>query len=186
MGTSVSSPSPSDSNWQPSFACYRYSEIPEKRVIPEIWRASENQENKLSEELKSDSIYNCYNLIQESHSPSKAIKEYQKNVFKNRNNSIVAELAKRAIPASYKKENPSNEWKGNLFSQVTNYVISRDASGYVGTNFRNKNIKDLKNFKSEISNQVKKIFKNDTARYTSKQEWDNFIDSSIKKLKNLD
>jgi len=186
MGTSVSSPSPSDSNWQPSFACYRNSKVPEKRIIPEIWRASENQENKLSEELKSDSIYSCYNLIQESKNPSEALNKYQKSVFKNKSNSIVAELAKRAIPPSYQEGEPSDKWKGNLFSQVTNYVISRDASGFVGANFRNENIQDLKNFKESISSQVKKVFENDTTKYSSKEEWDKFIDSSIEKLKKLD
>lgn len=189
MGTSVSQSSPrKSSSWKRVFVCYENNNIPENRIVNEIWRASETSEKDslpLSAEMKSQAIYSCYEAVKSSNNFQDALQKFNSAIIETKNNSIIAEFAKRVIPIAYQSNNPSEQWANCFFKEVTNYVISRDTSGFVGENYRNKSIKELIEFKKSISNKVSQIISLETKEFKSQTDWNSFVDKSISKLKSV-
>jgi hypothetical protein len=182
MGTSVSHGSPRSTNWKRVFICYDDNNLPNDRIINEIWRASDNQPSPISSELKSSIVYLCFDAINTSKNFKEALNKFDTAIFKSKSNSIIAEFAKRAIPTSFQSENPPSQWTKNFFSEITNYIISRDASGFVGKNYRNKTVSDLINFKQMISNKVESRLQ-EKIKIKSHSDWNTFIDSTLSNLK---
>ena len=183
MGTSISQHSKRTPNWRPVFKCYENDKIPEFRAINEVWRASENEDVPISFHLKSDAIYNCYEAVKYSKSIPEAIQKFNQSILRNKNNSIISEFAKRVIPLAFQSNNPSSQWINSFFSEVTNYFVSRDTSGFVGDKYRNKNVNELIAFKKNINSRVNQILGNDKKNINSYSSWKSYIDSSIQKLK---
>lgn len=186
MGTSVSQPSPRNStSWKRVFVCYENDNIPDDRVVNEVWRASENfrEQVPISNEIKSESIFKCYEVVKNSKSFQEAIKNYNDYLVSNKNNSIIAEFAKRVIPMSFQSSNPENNWKCLFFSEVTKYVISRDAPGFINKENRNKTVSEMMEFKKRISSVVQDKINNIKIEPKSYNEWKSFVDSSINNLK---
>lgn len=187
MGTSISQSSPRrSSNWKRVFVCYESNNLPDSRVMNEIWRASETSDkgnSPLSSELKTQAIYSCYEAVKSSKSFDEAIQKFNKTIIETKGNSIVAEFAKRVIPSAFQSSNPSEQWANNFFKEVTKYVISRDASGFVGESYRNKSVKELIEFKKNVSNKVEQVIKSEKKEFKSQADWNSFVDKSISKLK---
>lgn len=187
MGTSVSQSSPrKSSSWKRVFVCYENNSIPENRVVNEVWRASETSEkgsNPLSSEMKSEAIFSCYVAVKTSRNFQEALQKFNNKILETKSNSIVAEFAKRVIPIAFQTKNPSSEWTNSFFKEVTNYVISRDASGFVGENYRNKSVKELIDFKKNISTRVAQVIGSQKRDFNSQSDWNSFVDISISKLK---
>lgn len=183
MGTSISQPSPRTTNWKPVHAGYQNRFIPENRIINEIWRASENEQLPVSKDLKSEAVYNCYTAVNSSKTTEQAIQKFNTSLLENKSNSIIAEFAKRAIPAAFQSNQPANNWASRFFAEVTNYIISRDASGFVGDNCRNKTVSELVNFKKNILDKVSAVIRGEVQTIKNKNEWNLFVDKSINKLK---
>jgi len=183
MGTSISQSSPRNTNWSPVHAGYQRENIPESRIINEIWRASENEDTPISAAIKSKGVFDCYSAVTSSNNISEAIQKYTSSLIENKNNSIITEFAKRSIPTAFQSSNPGESWAVSLFSEITNYVMSRDVSGFVGDKYRNKTIRDLVSFKKDMANRVANIISAETKRFRSQQEWNSFVDKSIDLLK---
>ncbi len=183
MGTSVSHGSPRTSNWKPVLACYTNDYFSNERVINEVWRASEKETTPISSMMKSDAIFECYNAINNSKNYREALQKFNDIILSTKQNTIVAEFAKRVIPTAFQAEKPSQQWKNSFFTELTNYVVSRDASGFVGKNFRNKSVTELIAFKKTIGKKVNDIVGADKTKIKSKSDWNAFVDSSITKLK---
>ena len=179
MGTSISQPSPDNTNWKPVKIGYKSKEVPVRRVIEEIWRASENQEKPLSTEINSDIIFKCHQLVAKSDNANDAIKNFTKEIIKTKKNSIVAEFAKRAIPSAYLSENVTKQWRSAFFSELTDYIVSRDTSGYVGDDYRNQSISDLNSFKSEIRSSTNKIIDSIKIEPKTLSQWHTFVEKAI-------
>lgn len=187
MGTSISQSSPRrSSNWKRVFVCYEKNNLPENRIINEVWRASETSEKEsipISSEMKSKAIYSCYEAVKSSNNFQEALQKFNNTIVETKNNSIVAEFAKRVIPTAFQSNNPSEQWANSFFKEITNYVISRDASGFVGEGYRNKSVKELIEFKKSVSNQVSQIVSSEKKEFKSQEDWNSFVDKSISKLK---
>lgn len=187
MGTSISHSSPrKSSNWKRVFVCYESNNLPDNRVMNEVWRASETSDKEskpLSSEMKSQAIYSCYEAVKSSNNFQEALQKFNNAIIESKNNSIVAEFAKRVIPSAFQSNDPSDQWTNNFFKEVTNYVMSRDASGFVGENYRNKSIKELIEFKKSVSNKVELVIKSEKKDFKTQNDWNSFVDNSISKLK---
>lgn len=183
MGTSVSQASPRNTNWSPVHAGYKNEFIAEERVISEIWRASENQEIPISEFISSEAIYQCYSAVNDSQNFQEAMRKFNGYIADTKSNSIVAEFAKRAIPAAFQSDKPAESWAARLFSEVTNYVMSRDASGFVGGNNRNKTVSEMIDFKRNVTSKVSEIVGAQTRNIKSPKDWSSFVNESISRLK---
>lgn len=185
MGTSVSQASPRNTNWSPVHAGYKNEFVPEERVISEIWRASENQEMPISESISSKAIYECYSAVSGSQNFQEAMRKFNGYIADTKSNSIVAEFAKRAIPAAFQSQQPADAWAARLFSEVTNYVMSRDTSGFVGGNNRNKTVSEMIDFKKNIAAKVSEIVGSQTGSIKSQKDWSSFVNDSINRLKSV-
>lgn len=98
MGTSVSQGSSRiGPNWKPVFRGYEDNKISEARIINEIWRASENESVPISSQLKAEVIYNCFEVVKNSKNAFEALDKFNKEVLSSKNNTIIAEFAKRVI-----------------------------------------------------------------------------------------
>lgn len=183
MGTSVSQASPRNTNWSPVHVGYKNEFVPEERIISEIWRASENQDIPISESISSEAIYECYSAVSNSQNFQEAMQKYNNYIADTKSNSIVAEFAKRAIPAAFQSGKPAENWAARLFSEVTNYVMSRDASGFVGGNNRNKTVSEMIDFKKNITSKVSEIVGAQSRNIKSQTEWSSFVSESIDRLK---
>ena len=183
MGTSISHPSPKDTNWKPVALCYTAETIPESRVVNEIWRASDRGQTPISESLKSASAYECYRAVQSSRSFQEALIKFDSAISNNKDNSMIAEFAKRVIPKSFQSKNPTHDWPRNFFSEVTAYFVSRDLSGFVGSDYRNKSVKELTQFKRRLEDRVREVVGPQNKPFESQKEWIKFIDNTVSKLK---
>ena len=189
MGTSVSQFSPRKSKkWNPVHVCYTNDNIPEDRVLTEVWRAADNPSEQVqwSDEMKSDIIYSCYETVKSSSNIQEAMSKFRDNILSSKSNSIVAEFAKRSIPFAFQGSNPANDWVNKFFSEVTNYVVSRDISGFVGEKYRNKTIKDLDGFKKRLSGNLNQILQSQQKDIRSQKDWGAFIDNTVAKIKSRD
>jgi hypothetical protein len=183
MGTSISQPSPRTTNWKPVHAGYQNKFIPESRIINEIWRASENEQLPLSKDLKSEAIFDCYAAVKSSKTFEQAIQKFNTSLIENKSSSIIAEFAKKAIPGAFQSAQPASNWASRFFAEVTNYIISRDTSGFVGDKCRNKTVSELVNFKKNIHTTVSTVISKEIQTIKNKNEWNSFVDKSINKLK---
>lgn len=183
MGTSISQHSPRTTNWKPVQAGYQNKFIPESRIINEIWRASENEQLPISNDLKSDAIFDCYSAVKTSNTFEQALQKFNSSLLENKGNSIIAEFAKRVIPAAFQTTQPANSWASKFFAEVTNYIISRDTSGFVGDKYRNKTVSELVNFKKNILDKVSTVVSEEVRPIKNRNEWNSFVDKSITKLK---
>lgn len=184
MGTSVSQASPRNANWQRVLTCYKNKNIPEGRVLTEVWRASDNQEIPLSNELKSEAVFSCYKAVETSETFQEALTKVNSGLLENGGNSISTELAKRIVPPSFSSPNPVETWRGLLLSEITKYIVSRDASGFVGEKYRNKSVTELVEFKQRIGSLAINTISEVQTPIKNFGDWKKFIDTSVSKLKN--
>ncbi|HRP36935.1 MAG TPA: hypothetical protein PLS50_03935 [Candidatus Dojkabacteria bacterium] len=183
MGTSISQASERTISWNSVLACYANAEIPESWVINEIWRASDQQEFAISAELKSSALFDYYQIVDNSTGANEALTKINLHIFEHNNNSVVLEFAKRVVNKAYTYSTPANAWKALLFSEITKYYISRDASGFVGEKYRNKTVNDLIAYKSRIGDKISRFIMQKDERLNTLRTWQSFVDSSIKELK---
>ncbi len=183
MGTSISQASERTISWNSVLACYANPEIPEFRVINEIWRASDQQEFTISSELKSSALFDYYQIVDNSTGATEALVRIDQHIFEHSNNSVVLEFAKRIVNKAYTYPAPANAWKALLFSEITKYYISRDASGFVGDKYRNKTVNDLIVYKSRIGDKISQLIIRKDEKLSTLETWQSFVDSSIKELK---
>lgn len=183
MGTSISHPSPNNNNWRPVKIGYRNEKIPLERVIKEIWRASENQDKPISKEINSEIIFKCHQLIRQSTNARDALQSFRQELILSKQNSIVAEFAKRAIPAAYLSKDATKQWRSAFFSELTGYIVSRDASGYVGKEYRNKSVTELNSFKNEIRVETSRIIDSIKLEPKNIHEWKSFVETAINSSK---
>ncbi len=181
MGTSTSHTSPDTLGWRSAKAGYQ-TEIPVERVAQEVWRASQSQDEPIISMLSDRSIFMCYQAVLSSNQQATAVGSINKILFETKSNSIVAELAKRAIVEAFRAEDPGRAWLSSLFAHVTDYFVSRDLSGFVGHQFRNRSISDAVGFKSSIRSHVKSTVSDIPSRIETHSSWRDFVKTVVQVL----
>ena len=182
MGTSINQRSPNTLPWNAATVAYQNPQVPTDRIPSLIWRAAQNQNKALKEALSNPAIFACQQAVRTSKTALEAIRKTNKSILKGKNNSIFVELGKRAISQSYLGKNPVNDWRSNFFSEVTNYMVSRDIPGYLGPSYRNKNISDQIRLKNEIRSAVQKTTSRISDEPKTQAAWKTFVQSTLKAL----
>jgi hypothetical protein len=180
MGTSSNHGSPKTPNWKAVSFEYKYSDISYKRIVSDVWAAAENQPKPLSDFMKNDVIFRCQEVIRRSENIHQAYQNVENELLSSKQNSIIAEFAKRAIPVAFKSKEHTQEWRSVFFSEVTNYLVSRDLPGYVGKQYRNKTIEDMMKFKEQIKKTAYEIAKKVKQEPSSVEQWKNYVTETIK------
>lgn len=186
MGTSKNYPSPDTPRWKAVRSGYRNKNIPENRVASEVWRAATSENPELSTMLSSEIVYKCNNIVASSSNAIEAFKAFNQEIVANKGSTMITEFAKRAIVQSYGGGEPVENWRSNLVSQVTDYFVSRDVAGYFGAGSRNSNIEEMIAFKSNIRNLVTQKVSDTKAEIRNSNDWKNYIDLTINRLKSND
>jgi len=182
MGTSISHPSPKTLGWQAVAECYHDEAITPIRTATEIWRASQHHDSPLVSHIESDAVFECYESVRNGSNASEALKLATNAIISLKKNSIIAEIARRSIPAAFGTSDKLRGWRALFFAQVTDYLMSRDTSGFVGKEYRNKNIVDLVNFKESVKSSVKDTVKAINIDPRSIREWTKYVKNVIKRL----
>ncbi len=185
MGTSVSHPSPKTRNWAAAQATYKSNDFPVKRVLREIWRAATNQtEGNLSEQLSAPIISRLREIAVKGETPVEVASAVNREIALSRQNSLGVEIARRAALQCLTAENRSQAFNERVFAEASNYLVSRDLSGFVGSEFRNKTVLDSFRFKQSITNaavQSVKVIDAPTVG-TGEGQWREYTSEVIKRL----
>jgi len=158
MGTSASHPSPSTINWHAVARGYERDDIPVERIAQELWRAAQSEPNaNWSALLSSPIIATCFDIAVHGDDPVTAVRSATREIVRTRQSSIAADIAKHAVLRSVGATNRAETFVGTLFSEASNYLVSRDLSSYVGPTFRNQTVAQAIQFKKELSGRVAEV-----------------------------
>jgi hypothetical protein len=182
MGTSVNQPSPLTTGWAAVAAGYVHSEIPPERVATEIWRAAQSEPGFV-DALASPMLFECYRSLQTAVTATDAIDALTGDILRSGNNSVVVEFAKRAAPLAFSTAEPAHlSWRSLLFSQLTDYFVSRDAPGYVGPNGRFDSVSELTAFKKTLKQHVTTAIQTLRADPKTPKQWADFVHAALRKV----
>lgn len=160
MGTSVNQPSPNTVPWKMVAATYLDDTLPLERVLQELWRAVLTEpEVDIHNSLSSSGVVVCLTAAVEASTPVDAVERAYRGLAEEKANSIVADLARRAVVLSFREGDRLESFTANLFAQVTDYLVSRDLPGFIGPAFRNKSVSDAIRFKDELRKRTWEIVK---------------------------
>ncbi|MCX6992870.1 MAG: hypothetical protein NT011_06975 [Kiritimatiellaeota bacterium] len=175
MGTSVNHPSPKTTSWRAASLGYQCDDIPADRVAKEIWRAATTQDFSMPSAIASQTVFRCHEILKSAKSISDAIQRVTADLVETKNNSIIAEFAKRAIPAAFSTPDHAREWRARFFGQLTDYLVSRDIPGYVGENYRSKSIREATTFKTELVKKVTSTVRGIELEPSDFTSWQEFV-----------
>lgn len=158
MGTSVNQRSPKTVNWRAANAAYTTPNIEINRAVQELWRAASNQPSgDLVSDLSNPIISECLRIVTVSKTREEAIRAATRAVIDSGRASLAADIAQRAVSQSFQEgKEKISLFTSTLFSQASNYLISRDLPGFVGANGRAKTVKEAVALKSEMLSYVSK------------------------------
>ncbi len=184
MGTSVSHPSPKTRNWEAAQATYKSDSFPVERVLREIWRAATNQESgNLSEQLSAPIVNRLREIVGKSGTSIEIASAINREIALSRQNSLGVEIARRAALQCLNAQNKSQTFIERLFAEASNYLVSRDLSGFVGSEFRNKNVADSISFKQAITlAAVQSVKSVETSSGFNENNWREYTGRVIKQL----
>jgi hypothetical protein len=184
MGTSVSHPSPKTRNWEAAQATYKSDDFPVERVLREIWRAATNQESgNLAEQLSAPIINRLREITEKGGTTLEVASAINREIALSRQNSLGVEIARRAALQSINAQNRSQAFNERLFAEASNYLVSRDLSGFVGSEFRNKNVTDSIQFKQAVTNAAIQTVKAvETSSTVSESNWGEYTSAVIKQI----
>jgi len=184
MGTSISHRSPNTLPWRTVWSGYTNGSFSSDKISNEVWRAITNSSDyKIGEVLKSDFIYSMSRIASKTNNLSEAIGLATKYIITNKCNSILAEIAKRALIKSFIRGGKGETFKEQVFAETANYYISRDLSGFLNKSYRNKTIKDMIAFKNELIQITQRKAKNEDSTINTHDDWDNYVSRLIFSLR---
>lgn len=185
MGTSASHPSPPTLGWSMVAAAYTSPTVPVDRIVAEVWRASQSQPEPIFADLASPLIFECQENVRTSASASEALARLNRVIFTAKAASFISELAKRAAVPAFGSDDRAQGWRENFFAQVTDYMVSRDLSGYVGPQYRNQNVSQLVEFKATLINRVREIVRSLPSDPRSSTSWQSYVAQVTERLSQL-
>lgn len=181
MGTSISHRSPKNLSWNTVAVAYKHAQIPVERIPSLIWRAAKG-DSLVPDLLSGSAVFVCHQAVKDSPSASEALKRVSRQVKLDKDNSVVAQFARRAIPSAFAGPEPARQWRANLFAELTNYMASRDLSGFLGESYRNKTVNDLRQFKDALRSQIISEIKSLPGDPQTRSDWHSFVTRAIDRL----
>lgn len=153
MGTSVNQRSPNTGGWRSVATCYSNENVSLDRTALEIWRAAATQDSEISNQLESEVVAKCAAAATQGFSQAQAFEEVERLSGLKQNN-LIGEFAKQALLIKTAGGHSDESFTSVLFRQITNYLVSRDISGYVGPNSRCRTAEDARALKSKLADVV--------------------------------
>jgi hypothetical protein len=154
MGTSISQASPDTLNWRAVQATYR-TPLPIDRVAREIWRAAMNDaEADWGRELVTPAVEICFALSGRELDSASAVETAGRAIARDLSASFSGELAKLALANAMAAPGGRDRFVRGMFEQVTEYLVSRDLAGFIGSRYRNATVGEANAFLDEVRGNV--------------------------------
>jgi len=156
MGTSVNQRSPKTANWSAVDTAYMHPGVSLQRTVQEIWRASANEpDGGLVNDLGQPIIAQCVEFVKSANSPIEASQKIRRLMVSSGQASLVGDIANRAAIISFGTgEDRINSFVKSLFSEASNYLVSRDIPGFVGLTEKARTVRDVTALKTSIIHEV--------------------------------
>jgi len=158
----------------------RDERVPIDRVVREIWRAARrDEEANWLQMLQAPLIDTCRSIAEQSGTAIEALGAANSTIAAASDITFATEIAKRALVKSFQFEDRSQGFVEAVFAEATNYLLSRDLAGLIGSSSRCATISDAARFKSEVLSAVRSDVREvlgDTA------EWSVMIDRTLQHL----
>jgi hypothetical protein len=159
------------------------------RLVQEVWRAAQSEEEAdWRTLLKSPGVTFCLDASAVAQTPEQALSSAEREIGRARQSSIAAGVAKRALVQGFLiRDDARRGFAEALFSEATNYLVSRDLAGYVGEHFRNRRVSDAIEFKESIRSHVRQevsmlIEEEGLPQIGDLEGWEGFIDAAVTRL----
>lgn len=133
MGTSISQRSPRVGAWQAVERTYQFGGFPLSQTVQLIWRAAGTQESGWDSALGGEEVAKCFELAATRTDPREALREAVEFMALEGRVSLAGDIAKRALVRSFGTDDRAGNFVSSLFAEATNYLVSRDLHGFVGT-----------------------------------------------------
>ena len=170
-------------NWAAVAAGYVTDAVTLDRLIQEVWRAAQSQEeSNWRTLLKTDGVALCLEATEGADAPDQAVSSAARAIVRARQSSLATEVAKRALAQGFLASGgPRRGFAECLFGEVTAYLVSRDLPGYVGERFRNHTVREAVDFKDRITAEVRQrvagaLEERGVPAADDRQGWNSFID----------
>jgi hypothetical protein len=187
MGTSTNQRSPRTSNWKAVETAYTHPGTTIQRTAQEIWRAASNEpDGGLVRTLSSPGIAQCLEAVQTSRSGTDAAQQVRRLLALSGQASLAGEIAQRAAVIAHGiKDDRTSAFVRSLFSEASNYLVSRDLPGFVGLADKVRTVQNATAFKSsiiqEVSNKVDAVPK-PSGRLSSPKTWQKYVNNIVDHL----
>lgn len=187
MGTSTNQRSPRTPNWKAVEAAYTHPGTTAQRTSQEIWRAAANEPDRgLISTLSSPIIAQCLDVVQNSRSATDAAQKVRRLLVLSGQASLAGEIAQRAsIIAHETAGNRTNAFVRSLFSEASNYLVSRDLPGFVGLTDKVRTVNNAISLKAsiiqEVSSNVDSVPK-PSGKLSNPKIWQKFVNSVVDHL----
>ena len=187
MGTSTNQRSPRTLNWKAVEVAYTFPDIPIQRTAQEIWRAAANEsDGGLINSLGSPIIAQCLEVVQTSRSAIDTAQKVRRLLALSGQASLAGEIAQRAAVIAHEiKVNRTSAFVQSLFSEASNYLVSRDLPGFVGLADKVRTVQNATALKSsiikEVSSNVDSVPK-PTGKLSSPKTWQKFVNKVVDHL----
>ena len=183
MGTSVNQRSPNTGGWRSVAACYTNETTSTDRTALEIWRAAATQDDSIGDQLGSELVRKCAEAAAKNLSQQQAIAELER-VSSTADNNLIGEFAKRAVLVKAAGGYREESFTTVLFRQITDYLVSRDISGYLGAQYRCKTVEDLRAFKANIADAVAaKVQAVERTQQLTRRDWNDTYPVLLQQLR---
>ena len=170
MGTSSSQRSPDTASWRAVLATYRQS-LPVGRVVEEVWRAAAGDRDAgWVDGLSSPAVFACYQIAGEALDAPQAVRSAGRLIASEHESSIASELGKLALAKAAGRPQSQGRFVTSLFEQATDYMVSRDLAGFVGSRYRNTTVDEALAFKRAVAGEVREQIGRSPERL-SRQQW---------------
>jgi hypothetical protein len=149
MGTSISQSSPRNTNWSPVHTGYRSRDIPEDRIVREIWRAFDNESVPISTTLKGEAFYDCYNTVKNAQSAQSAFQVFDSLLISQVTYYVISRDISGFVGDKYRNKTIADviRFKGTIAENIDSIV--RTEHGEINSkrewnSFVDRTIKKLK------------------------------------------
>lgn len=151
MGTSVTHRSPRTLAWGAVRAGYEHAEVPEARVLRDVWRAAQADPSADWRRLLSaPAVAACLRIVAESESAGEALSATGRMIGESGEGSLGAEVARRAAVGAFAADDRASAFTARVFGFATDYLVSRDLAGHVGLGSRNGTVREAAEFKDRL------------------------------------
>lgn len=185
MGTSISQMSAKTLGWGIVQQVYKSDSFTVERAVCEIWRAATSETSNLKEQLASPIVNAIEEIALTKGNPSEIASEVEKTITFSGNANFACELARlAAIKAAVAPlEQRRSIFREKLFAEASNYLISRDISGYVGKEFRSTTISEMITFKRLTLESTSSIVRKSLSEMNRKNSWNDVVDEIVNNLR---